>query len=107
MAAPYSKRQQQSGPSEDVSIATALNQGRKEKEDQDRYYDDIYFSSGSSDNAADAEDGSPLEGRKESKKKKKKRKHLKMSNDELFYDPNMDEEDERWVSRQRMAYQNG
>lgn len=24
-----------------------------------------------------------------------------MTNDELFYDPDMDEEDERWVTKQR------
>ena len=35
------------------------------------------------------------------------RKFKKLSNDELFYDPNMDDEDEKWVRRQRMAYHNG
>ena len=39
--------------------------------------------------------------------KKKKTKVRKLMNDELFYDPNMDEEDERWVQRQRLAYHNG
>lgn len=39
--------------------------------------------------------------------KKKKTKVRKLTNDELFYDPNMDEDDERWVQRQRLAYHNG
>ena len=53
------------------------------------------------------------------KKKKKKKKeeeressersqeHRRLTNEELFYDPHMDEEDEQWVKRQRMAYHNG
>ena len=28
-----------------------------------------------------------------------------MSNDELLYDPDMDDDDERWVNRQRQRYQ--
>ena len=36
-----------------------------------------------------------------------KKKVRKLTNDELFYDPHMDEEDEKWVKRQRMAYHNG
>lgn len=35
------------------------------------------------------------------------KKVRKLTNDELFYDPKMDEEDERWIKRQRMAYHNG
>ncbi len=35
------------------------------------------------------------------------KKILKLSNDELFYDPNMDDDDERWVERQRQSYHNG
>ena len=31
----------------------------------------------------------------------------KLTNDELFYDPQLDEEDERWVQRQRLSYHNG
>lgn len=41
------------------------------------------------------------------KKRASKRKVLKLTNDELFYDPNMDDEDEKWVERQRQAYHNG
>ena len=32
---------------------------------------------------------------------------LKLTDEELFYDPNMDAEDEKWVERQRQAYHNG
>ena len=40
-------------------------------------------------------------------KRTSREKVPKLSNDELFYDPDMDEDDERWVQRQRMAYHNG
>lgn len=40
-------------------------------------------------------------------RKRKVSKKQKLTNDDLFYDPNMDEEDEKWVDRQRMAYHNG
>ncbi len=36
---------------------------------------------------------------------KKKIKHRKMTNDELLYDPNMDDEDQKWVDSQRRQYQ--
>ena len=39
--------------------------------------------------------------------KKPSRRIKKLTNDELLYDPDMDDEDERWVQRQRMAYHNG
>ena len=72
------------------------------------YYDDVYFSSSSS--MGEEEDGA--DGGDESKdggwkKKKKKTKHRVLTNDELFYDPDMDEDDQKWVNRQRMAYHNG
>ena len=35
------------------------------------------------------------------------KKVKKLSNDELFYDPNMDDEDEKWMKRRRMEYHNG
>lgn len=38
---------------------------------------------------------------------KKKSKMRKLTNDELLYDPNMDDDNEKWVERQRMAYHNG
>ena len=45
--------------------------------------------------------------RKTSSTRKDKQCHRKLTNEELFYDPHMDEEDEQWVKRQRMAYHNG
>ncbi|KAK3747137.1 hypothetical protein QZH41_015126, partial [Actinostola sp. cb2023] len=53
-------------------------------------YDKDYFSSGSED--GDLVGGVPS-------KSKQRRKVL--SNDELFYDPNMDDNDEKWVTKQR------
>ena len=107
-----------------VSLAAALNEGmpmgapRKEGERSiegtaeqrsAEYYDDVYFSSSSSMGeegvGAAGEDESRVGGRK--KKKKKKAKHRVLTNDELFYDPDMDEDDQKWVNRQRMAYHNG
>jgi len=57
---------------------------------KDQYYDDVYFDS-----------DSDHEGTTENKKV------CKLTNEELFYDPGMDDRDERWVNRQRMAYHNG
>ena len=69
----------------------------EDKVSSEEYYDDIYFdSSGSED-----EGGGADEIRKVGKKIRK------MTNDELFYDPKMDEEDEKWIKRQRMTYLNG
>lgn len=106
-----------------VPLAAALKEGvpagapRKEgersvegmaEERSAEYYDDVYFSSSSSLGeegvvGAVGEDGSRDGG----KKKKKKTKHRVLTNDELFYDPDMDEDDQKWVNRQRMAYHNG
>lgn len=105
---------------QDVSLAAALKEGtpkdvpRREGEGNTAntaeeecvgYYDDVYFSSGSSVAEGDGEDG---EGEsREGGRKKKKTKHRVLTNDELFYDPNMDDDDQKWVNRQRMAYHNG
>lgn len=59
-----------------------------EKLDQDKY-DDIYFDSD------DETDG------KESKKEKQKFK----TDDDLLYDPNLDDEDQRWMDDLRRTYQ--
>ena len=50
-------------------------------------------------------EGAPAAGREKQEGAAKKIK--KLTNDELFYDPDMDDEDEKWVKRQRMAYHNG
>ena len=77
------------------------NKATDNKDTEDEFYDDIYFSSGSSEEVSDGGDVD------HGKKKQKKNKRRKLTNDELLYDPNMDKEDEKWVNRQRMAYHNG
>ena len=50
------------------------------------------------------------EQRKERKRvseEEKQSQRQRLTDEELFYDPHMDEEDEQWVKRQRMAYHNG
>lgn len=82
------------------NVAGTAEQGSAE------YYDDVYFSSGSSMGEGDIEAGED-ELRERGIRKKKKTKHRVLTNDELFYDPNMDEDDQKWVNRQRMAYHHG
>ena len=95
----------------------ACRDGRRERDDSAEgaekveYYDEIYFDS-SSDEEEEEEEGGRGEGeggRSEGGKRhrQERRKVRKLTNDELFYDPNMDDEDEKWVARQRMAYHNG
>ncbi|XP_070578229.1 E2F-associated phosphoprotein-like [Ptychodera flava] len=61
------------------------------------FYDDIYFDSDSGDEDNVGEPGD--EG-----KKKRKTKHRVLTNEELFYDPNIDEQNELWMNRQRDMY---
>ena len=35
----------------------------------------------------------------------KTKKHLVLSNDDLLYDPNIDDDNQKWVDRQRCQYQ--
>lgn len=69
----------------------------EEKATEPEYYDDIYFDSSGSEDERDDSEGIRKIGKKV----------RKMTDDELFYDPKMDEEDERWMKRQRMTYLNG
>ena len=48
-----------------------------------------------------------IKGQEIKKRKSKAKKVRKLTNDELFYDPNLDDEDEKWVEKQRRAYRNG
>ncbi len=59
-------------------------------------YDELYFDS------SESEGEDCLTGRTRNVGKKV----CKLSNEELFYDPNIDDENEKWVNRQRMAYHN-
>ena len=74
--------------------------GESPKQQTKDYYKDLYFDS--SDSGSEGE-GTADKGTIRNVGKKV----CKLSNDELFYDPGMDAEDERWVNRQRMAYHNG
>ena len=104
---PTSKQGEPSGLREE-SLASAstseMKEQKGEKEEEADYYDEIYFDSSSDEGSGGGEE---VAGEDAGKKKKRKRKFRKLTNDELFYDPHMDEEDEKWVNRQRMAYHNG
>lgn len=65
----------------------------KVKEDEN-VYDEIYFSSGSDDDEDNVGGVSS---------KSKERRTVK-TDDELLYDPNMDDEDEKWVKQQRQEH---
>ena len=69
----------------------------EEKTQEPEYYDDIYFDSSGSEDERGESEGIRKVGKKV----------RKMTNEELFYDPKMDEEDEKWMKRQRMTYLSG
>jgi predicted nucleic acid binding AN1-type Zn finger protein len=85
---------------ESPSMTGSGSVGKKKK--QVEFYDKIYFDSSSSEDEQTLEESSENVGR--SKRRQKKR--IKLTNDELLYDPNMDDEDERWIQRQRLSYHN-
>ena len=64
-------------------------------EDKNDLYAEEYFSSGSDDEH--------LVGGQASKSKERRKV---LTNDELFYDPDMDDEDEQWVIKQRQDHRN-
>lgn len=78
-----------------------------------QFYDEVYFDSSESSDEGDIDRSSVSAGNSEKVPTQKRRrdsaarKVKKLTNDELFYDPNMDEEDEKWMNRRRMAYHNG
>ncbi|XP_046551873.1 E2F-associated phosphoprotein-like [Haliotis rubra] len=63
--------------------------GSEGQSEPTKFYDNIYFDSDEEDN----------EGVSDAKKK-----HPIPTDDDLLYDPNMDDEDERWVVKQRQKY---
>lgn len=80
------------GPSSSSSSSTANpteEEGKKPAAVGDEFYDKVYFDSDGSDGEDDV-----TKNRKTSKRKF-------MSNDDLFYDPNSDAEDQAWIDRQR------
>ena len=74
-------------PINDPSVSGDSKRATEETNDM---YSEDYFSSGSDDEHLVGGQGS---------KSKERRKVL--SNDELLYDPHMDDEDEKWVVKQR------
>ena len=83
------------------------NRATETEQESAEFYDDVYFSSGSSMEEGDVEDEGDESREGGRRKKKKKTEHRVLTNDELFYDPDMDDDDQKWVNRQRMAYHNG
>ncbi|GAB6031722.1 hypothetical protein CHUAL_009468 [Chamberlinius hualienensis] len=59
-----------------------------------QFYDDAYFDS-------DSEDDTPTVDKSSNKQKKR---HPIISNDDLFYDPKMDQEDQDWVDKRRQKH---
>ncbi|KAL3872749.1 hypothetical protein ACJMK2_035953 [Sinanodonta woodiana] len=59
-------------------------------EDPQKYYDDVYFDSDEEDMVAQGDAS--------------KKKHPLLSNDELLYDPDLDDEDQHWVDQQKESY---
>ncbi|KAL4237359.1 hypothetical protein ACF0H5_002077 [Mactra antiquata] len=71
------------------SISEAGSSGVVTENEPQRFHDDVYFDSDEEDmvNQGDA-----------------KKKQKKLSNDDLLYDPDMDDDNEKWVENQRRSY---
>lgn len=64
------------------------------------FYDDVYFDSDESE----PEETTP--GQASNRAEQNRRHHRKvLTNDELFYDPTMDDRDQAWVDQKRRSYQ--
>ncbi|KAG0172488.1 hypothetical protein DFQ30_010365 [Apophysomyces sp. BC1015] len=74
-----------------------MNASIADKKKTEEYYDDVYFDSENED-----EDRSPGIGLLGENKKTKTDPSIKtvLSDDQLLYDPNLDDEDEAWVTEQ-------
>ncbi|XP_063675930.1 E2F-associated phosphoprotein-like [Bolinopsis microptera] len=71
------------------SMSISLPEKKKEKAPKaEKFYDDVYFNSSDEDESGNT--------RKVDKKVK--------TNEELFYDPGLDEKDEKWVQKKRKNY---
>ena len=79
-----------SASSSSTSAASNSSEKKDPTKTSEDVYDEDYFSSGSEDD--DKVGGVPS--------KSKQRREL-LTNEELFYDPEMDNEDEKWVTKQR------
>lgn len=67
---------------------------RDEKKEPESYYDDVYFDSDEEEMVTQGD-------------KRVKKKNPVLSNDDLLYDPDMDDQDQKWVDKQRRQYQPG
>jgi hypothetical protein len=91
------------------SVGDSVETSSKSSSGHPQFYDPVYFDS---DDSSDEEEASRMEAGSSERRRRDSggggaRKVKRLSNDELFYDPNMDEEDEKWMNRRRMAYHNG
>uniref|UniRef100_UPI0035902692 E2F-associated phosphoprotein-like n=1 Tax=Myxine glutinosa TaxID=7769 RepID=UPI0035902692 len=82
----------QGGSSHVPGSQTSLESG------EEKFYDDVYFETSSEDEADDAE------GTKPKKAKKSRAERRVLTNEELMYDPDMDDADQAWVDAQRHRY---
>ena len=80
-------------PTKDLEKAASVRSNENAKQPEDVYSED-YFSSGSEDEH--------LVGGQRSKSKERRKM---LTNDDLLYDPDMDDEDEKWVIKQRQEHQ--
>ncbi|GFN85049.1 E2f-associated phosphoprotein [Plakobranchus ocellatus] len=58
----------------------------------EEFYDDVYFDSDEEEESSDLQHAS------------NKPRHKVISNDDLLYDPDMDDKDQRWVDKQRQSH---
>lgn len=65
---------------------------------EEKFYDDVYFETSSEEEADDEE------GTKPKKAKKSRAERRVLTNEELMYDPDMDDADQAWVDAQRHRY---
>ena len=86
----HAEQQANSSPVKTATDANGSGSSVQTTEKTNDLYSEDYFSSGSEDEHLVGGQGS---------KSKERRKML--TNDELLYDPDMDDEDEKWVTKQR------
>ncbi|XP_075908046.1 E2F-associated phosphoprotein isoform X1 [Petromyzon marinus] len=66
------------------------------------FYDDIYFETSSEEESTEV--GGVSTRKKKKLKKRKEASRRVLTNDELMYDPGMDDADQEWVDKQRRRY---
>ncbi|CAG5126694.1 unnamed protein product [Candidula unifasciata] len=74
----------------ETALAVKTNQPPDDAS-KDEFYDEIYFDSDEEDDATNARSSG-------------KPKRAVISNDDLLYDPDMDDEDQKWVDKQRLSH---